>query len=176
MSVLGSPPAGRTCEKNTWIESRARPERRTKWTDGSESREEEGARQTKNKTERDPRGGGGSKRWRKASIIIIEGNGAEAPWSSALFYISSPDPDAPAPALGSSQRPPRPGGSPPRARHPQVLGLALAGLTHLLAGPSCSLPRPAASFNCDQLSDTDVSQSKTRGQALLVWINPPSPG
>lgn len=91
--------------KNPWIERRARPERRTKWADGSESKEGAGARQTKNKTERDPRGGGGSKRWREASIIIIEGNGAEAPWSSALFYISSPDPDAPAPALGSSTRP-----------------------------------------------------------------------
>lgn len=37
-------------------------------------------------------------RWR-APIIIIEGNGAEAPRSAALFYFTQPDPDA---GLGSS--------------------------------------------------------------------------
>lgn len=84
--------------------------------DGWRGGQTDGARQRKNETERDP--SGESKRWREVPIIIIEGNGAEAPRSSALLYVSSPHQDAPAPALGSSTRQPArsglPAPSPPR--------------------------------------------------------------
>ena len=78
--------------------------------DGRLGSKTEGARQRKNETERDP--SGESKRWREVPIILIEGNGAEAPRSSALLYVSSPDPDAPAPVPGSSTPQPKRSGPP----------------------------------------------------------------
>lgn len=83
---------------------------------------------------------GGKANAGEAPIILIEGNGAEAPGRSALFYIRQPRPGRARAALA----PPAPAkfrGAPPGPRRTDRQ-------THLRRPPRCSAS-PAASLTCD---------------------------
>ena len=81
-------PAGTLSRRGRWIEGRARlgvADQARRTGPGAGERGGETGRRSRAPW-------GESKRGREAPIIIIGGNGAEAPSSSALFYITQPRP------------------------------------------------------------------------------------
>lgn len=159
-----APPRGRTSGRGGCREGRARLGEAGK---GGRTgpRESEAGGETRRPSETAL--GAGSKRCTEAPIIIIAGNGAEAPSSSALFYIIGPRPRRTRTALGSSRaesRAPGPLCTPPAPAPPAALKFRCAPpglltcLTHLPA-PGPWPPRPAASLTCDKSRDTDWAQS-----------------